>query len=256
MAEGQVLEETRAGAVAILTMRATERRNALSNALRVALADHIEALAADAAVRAVVLTGAGGHFCAGGDLSDMHATDMAAARERLDRLQRLARLLLGMRQPVVAAVEGWAAGAGLSLMLCCDIVVAAADAQFAASFVRVGLAADLGLLHTLPARVGEGRARQMLLTGGAVDAATAERIGLVNEVVPAGTAMTAALASAQRLAAQAPLAIAAMKAQMAGGLEAVLAWEREVQPRLLLTADHAEGKAAFFAKRAPAFSGR
>jgi enoyl-CoA hydratase/carnithine racemase len=157
---------------------------------------------------------------------------------------------------VVAAVEGWAAGAGLSVALCCDLVVAAADARFVASFGNVGLIGDLGLLHTLPRRVGEAWARRILLLGETVDAATAERIGIAHAVAPAGAARQAALDWAARLAERAPLMIAMTKALLAEGLDAMLDRERESQAMLLLSADHAEGKAAFMDKRPPRFQGR
>ena len=105
-----------------------------------------------------------GTFSAGGDIAGMNAADLAAGRERFRITHRLVRLMVKSAKPIIAAVEGHAVGAGLSLALCCDTVIAAEDARFASSFGRVGLIADLGLLHTLPARVGEGRARQIFCT--------------------------------------------------------------------------------------------
>jgi 2-(1,2-epoxy-1,2-dihydrophenyl)acetyl-CoA isomerase len=175
---------------------------------------------------------------------------------RMERTHQLVRTLAKFSKPVVAAIEGWAAGAGLSLALCCDFVVAAADARFVASFGNIGLIGDLGLLHTLPRRVGEAWARRILLLGETLDTTLAERIGIVQEVVPAGGARDAAQGWAARLAERAPLAVASTKALLAEGLDALLDREREQQAMLLLTEDHAEGKAAFAAKRAPRFAGR
>jgi len=124
-----------------------------------------------------------------------------------------------------------------------------------AGFGKIGLVADLGLLHTLPLRVGQGRARQILLYGEALDARAAERIGLVDHLASPGDALDAALARARTLHDAAPLPIALTKQFLIQGLDAALDWEREVQSALFQTADHAEGKAAFLSKRPPRFAG-
>ncbi len=250
-----MLREAREGATVVLTLDLPERRNALAVPMRQALADALERIEADRDVRAGVITGAGGTFCAGGDISGMDVTDIAAGRERFRLTHRLVRLLIKSSKPVVAAVEGWCVGAGLSLALCCDTVVAAEDAHFMAGFGKVGLIADLGLLHTLPARVGQGRARQLLLYGEAMDAWEAERIGLVDRLAPPGTALDAALERARLFHGAAPLPAALTKQWLAAGLDAALDWERDTQSMLFLSADHAEGKAAFLAKRSPTFRG-
>ncbi len=255
MTDMPLLEE-RVGSVAVLTLNVPARRNALSMALRQGLTERLRAIEADPEIRAVVLCGAGGNFCSGGDLTEMNATDIGAARARMGTTHQLVRALVKSAKPVVAAVDGWAAGAGLSIALCCDLVVAAPDARFVASFGNVGLIGDLGLLHTLPRRVGEAWARRILLLGEPVDAATAERIGIAHAVAPSGEARQAALDWAERLAARAPLAVAMTKAVLAEGLDALLDREREWQAMLFQTVDHAEGKAAFKDKRAPRFEGR
>ncbi|MDP9095204.1 MAG: enoyl-CoA hydratase-related protein, partial [Pseudomonadota bacterium] len=183
-------------------------------------------------------------------------TDLAAGRERFRLSHALVRQMIKLRVPIVAAVEGFCVGAGLSLAMCCDTVVAADDAQFAAGFGRVGLMADLGLPHTLPLRVGQGRARQILLYGERIGAAEAERIGIVDHRVAAGQALEAALARARQFADAAPLPVAMTKQFLSAGLDAALDLERELQAALFLTADHAEGKAAFLGKRVPVFTGR
>ena len=241
---------------AVLTLNHPARRNALAIELRQALAEAWEGIEADPELRAVVLTGAGGTFCAGGDISGMTATDLAAGRERFRLTVRLVRLIALGSKPVVAAVEGFAVGAGLSLAMLCDTVVAAADARFAAGFGAVGLVADFGLPHTLPLRVGHGAARQILLYGERVDAAAAERIGLVDQVVAPGAALEAALVRAARFADMAPLPVALTRAYLSRGLDEALAWERDTQSALFATDDHAEGKAAFLGKRRPVFTGR
>ncbi len=250
-----MLTESRDGATAILTLDYPERRNALAMPMRQRLIDALEAIEADRALRAVVITGAGGTFSAGGDISGMDAGDLAAGRERFRFTHRLVRLLIKGSKPVIAAVEGWCVGAGLSLAMCCDTVVASEDARFAAGFGKIGLIADLGLLHTLPARIGQGRARQVFLYGEQMSAERAEAVGIVDHLAAPGTALQAALARAAVFHGAAPLPLAMTKQYLAAGLDAALDWERDTQSALFLTADHAEGKAAFLGKRAPAFRG-
>ena len=250
-----MLTEDRDGLTAVLTLNYPERRNALAIPMRRALAEALERMVAEPALRAIVITGACCTFCAGGDISGMDVGDLASGRERFRLTHHLVRLLIKGSKPIVAAVEGWCVGAGLSLAMCCDTVVAARDARFAAGFGKIGLIADLGLLHTLPARIGQGRARQVFLYGDTMDAGRAERIGLADELVEPGESLTSALAHAQRFAEAAPLPVALTRRWLAAGLDAALDWEREAQSSLFLTADHAEGRAAFLQKRPPRFSG-
>jgi enoyl-CoA hydratase/carnithine racemase len=250
----RVVEE-REGAVLVLTLDHPERRNALAIPLREQLAAILEAAESDPATRAIVLTGAGGVFCSGGDISGMDVASAAAGRERLRRAHRIIRLLAAGKTPVVAAVEGWCVGAGLSLACACDTIVAAEDARFMAGFGKVGLMADLGLPFTLPARIGAGRARQVLLYGTTIEAREAERIGLVDVIVPKGGTLAAAMEKARFLASQAPLPIALTRALLAEGLDRALEAERHFQSTLFLTQDHAEGREAFLAKREPRFTG-
>ena len=250
-----MLRQDRDGPTAVLTLDYPERRNALAIPMRRALVEALEGIEADPAVRAVVITGAGGTFCAGGDISGMDVADLAAGRERFRLTHHLVRLMVKGSKPLVAAVEGWCVGAGLSLAMCCDTVLAARDARFAAGFGKIGLVADLGLLHTLPARIGQGRARQVFLYGDTMDAARAEQIGLVDGLTDKGAALDAALASARRFADAAPLPVALTRQWLAAGLDAALDWERDAQSALFLTADHGEGKAAFLQKRQPVFRG-
>lgn len=245
----------REGGVLTLTLDHPARRNALALALREALHEALEAAQGDGAIRAVVVTGAGGSFCSGGDISEMDVADAMAGRERMRRTHRLIRLMVAGRLPIVAAVEGWCVGAGLSLACACDTIIAAEDARFMAGFGRIGLIADLGLPFTLPARIGAGRARQMFLYGTQLSAAEAERIGLVDGVVPKGKALAAATEKARLLAAQAPLPIALTKRMLAEGLERALEDERHAQTLCFLSAEHAEGRAAFLGKREPDFGG-
>ncbi len=250
-----MLTQSQDGATALLTLDYPARRNALAMPMRVALADALDRIESDPSIRAVVLTGAGGTFSAGGDISTMDAATLAAGRERFRATHRLVRLMVKNAKPILAAVEGYAVGAGLSLALCCDTILAGEGAQFAAAFARIGLVPDLGMLHTLPLRIGQGRARQIMLTGERLGCDEAKTIGLIDHITPRGQALPRALAQARAYHSAAPLPTALVKQYLAQGLDAALDWEREVQSSLFLTADHAEGKAAFLEKRAAVFGG-
>jgi len=255
-ADAPALIENREGAVAILTLNEQAKRNALTSAVRAALADAVERIERDPGIRAVALTGGPQVFSAGGDLTAMNVDGLAAARDRFRLVHGIIRAIVKSSKPYVAAVEGWAAGAGFSLALCCDTIVAGASARFLAAFPKVGLVADAGLLHTLPARVGLGRARQILLYAQPVDAPTALAMGMIDEVAPDGKALERAVERAREFERLAPLSTALTKEYLARGIDDVLDWERSNQAALFLTADHAEGKAAFRDKRQPNFQGR
>lgn len=250
-----LLQETH-GSVRLLRFNNPARRNALAPALRQELLQALREADADAQVRSVVITGSAEVFCAGGDLSDMNVAGLGAGRARMHDNAALVRQMVRMGKPLIAAIEGWAVGAGLSVALACDSLVCGGTARFAAGFGKVGLLADLGLLHTLPARVGHGRARQILMFGQVVEAEEALRIGLVDQLCAPGAALDAAMACAALVEQQAPLPLAMTKALLADGLDLLLEREGELQSQLFLSADHAEGKAAFLAKRIPAFTGQ
>ncbi len=181
------------------------------------------------------------------------------ARQRLDVLHDVIRQVMAGPKPVVAAVEGVAYGAGLSLAAACDHVVAGEGSRLSAAFGRLGLVADCGLFWTLPQRAGIGPTRDILMTGRPFDAAEALRLGVVDAVVPAGTALECALRKAREYEAIAPLAIAATKSALArrpASLEDALAMEADLQAFLRGTHDHQEASAAFLAKRPVSFQGR
>jgi 2-(1,2-epoxy-1,2-dihydrophenyl)acetyl-CoA isomerase len=249
------LIEERDGAVLILTIDQPARRNALAMPIRTAMISALEQAQAEKGVRAVVITGSGGHFCSGGDISGMDVDSALAGRERMRLSHQLIRLMVLGSLPVVAAVEGFCVGAGLSLACASDTVVASEDARFAAGFGKIGLMADLGLPHTLPMRVGQGRARQILFYHGQMSAPEAERIGIVDQVVPKGHALATALEKARFLAEQAPAPMALTKQMLGEGLDRALEQERHFQSTLFLTEDFREGRAAFLGKRTPAFKG-
>ncbi|WP_052213701.1 enoyl-CoA hydratase/isomerase family protein [Belnapia sp. F-4-1] len=245
----------REGGVLILTLDQPARRNALAMPLRVQMIDALRAAQGDKATRAIVVTGAGGHFCSGGDISGMDVNSAMEGRERMRLSHELIRLMVLGSVPVVAAIEGYCVGAGLSIACASDTVVAAEDARLAAGFGKIGLMADLGLPHTLPLRVGQGKARQILLYHNQMTATEAERIGLVDHVVPKGHALATAMEKARFLAEQAPAPMALTKQMLGEGLDRALEQERHFQSTLFLTKDFAEGRAAFLGKRTPAFKG-
>ena len=249
------------GRVAILTLDVPEKVNAISVEMREALIDALERRFLDEACQAIVVTGAGGSFSAGGDIKGQRPAAQAVGptlRQKLNRLQSMIRLIVSAPKPVVAAVEGKAFGAGMSLAIACDAVIAADSAQFCAAFGRVGLLPDAGILYTLPRRVGAARAQQLLLSARTVEAPEAREIGLVDQLVPEAELLPRACAEAQRLAGIAPLAFAAIKSLGNGGcatLEDAFAQEMRLQPLLALTHDYAEARTAFAEKRKPQFLG-
>jgi enoyl-CoA hydratase/carnithine racemase len=249
----------RKGAVAIITLNEPERLNALSIPMREELHDVLADVMADDGIRAVLLTGADGTFCAGGDLHSMDGVVGIAARTRLRRAHRLIRLIVRGDKPVIAAVEGNAAGAGLSLAAACDVIVAATNAKFTGAFGRIGLIPDLGSMWTVPARIGTGAARRLLLLGESCDGEEALRTGLVEKIVAPGTAFDEAMVVAERLAAGAPGAIASLKAMFARApqdLDALLDGEAEAQAVLFSSEDFIEGRKAFLERRKPQFKGQ
>jgi enoyl-CoA hydratase/carnithine racemase len=249
------------GGVAVLTMNRPAVKNALDRALVAALGERIEAVGADTAVRAVVLTGAGGAFCSGADLKAAMADPSAhgGIERALDDYHRIIRAIVAAEKPVVAAVDGPAVGFGCDLALACDLRLVSERAYFQEKFVRIGLMPDGGGSLWLTRLCGPARALELLLSGDVVPAARAEELGLANHVVPTERLLDEARALARRFAAGPPLANAAIKravrAQLAADLDRALACEREGQLRLLRSADFAEGVAAWLGKREPRFTG-
>jgi 2-(1,2-epoxy-1,2-dihydrophenyl)acetyl-CoA isomerase len=236
--------------------------NAYNLAMATELRQVIEQTATDPAIRAVVITGAGRAFCAGLDLKALDQLVVPGERPKFGDFLRatlnpLTRALAALDKPVIAAVNGVAAGAGLSLALACDLRIADAGASFVSAFIRVGLAPDAGLLYFLPRLVGPAEALRLAWTGEAIGAEEAQRLGLVNQVVPAGTALAAAQALARQLAQGPAHAIALTKQgfQRAAGksLAETLEIEAELQQILGQEDDFQEGVAAFLEKRAPRF---
>lgn len=249
------------GAVATLTLDRPAALNALTRAVKEGLLAALDAIAADRAIRAVILTGAGRAFCAGQDLAERAEPEAPPLEEELrERYNPIIARLRSMDQPVIAAVNGVAAGAGASLAFACDLRIAAPEARFVLAFGRIGLVPDSGATWLLPRLVGPARAAELALLGDAVGADDALRIGLVHRVVPAEALSTEARALADRLADSAPLALAMTKHALDRSWDIDLATALEDEARLQgvagRTADHAEGLAAFREKRPPRFRSR
>ena len=253
--------------VAVLTMNRPERRNALSPAMLQALAGALEDAETNDDVACVVLTGAGGAFCAGGDVKAMAENSGANidydARVAVQRRSQRATSgrLHAMPKPTIAALPGAAAGAGLALALACDLRVAARGAVLTTAFARVGLAGDYGGTWFLTRLVGSARARELYFLSDRLSAEEAERIGIVNRVVDDERLEDEALALAARLASGPRIALAYMKENLnraENGDELGECMDLEVTHHLrtTLTEDHREAAAAFAEKRQPSFRGR
>ena len=248
------------GGVATITLDRPEALNSLEATLKRDLLRALRDAARDPAVRVVILTGAGRAFCAGQDLKERLQPDPSPLDvEVRERFNPLVQAIRSMDKPVVAAINGVAAGAGASLAFACDLRIAAETASFVLAFGRIGLVPDSGATWLLPRLIGLGRATELLLLPDPVGAADALRIGLVNRVVPDGELSAAAGAMAAALAAAAPRSLALTKRAIRRSLEATfeesLDYEASLQGIAGRTADHAEGLAAFVEKRRPNFNG-
>jgi 2-(1,2-epoxy-1,2-dihydrophenyl)acetyl-CoA isomerase len=253
-----------ANAVATVTLNRPAARNALDLDLKVALRDTLRSAAEDPAVRAVVLTGAGPAFCVGQDLGD-HAANLeanapAAWTTVAEHYNPIALTLATMAKPVVAAVNGAAAGAGASFAFACDFRVVARSAGFNLAFAAVGLGTDSGASWTLPRLVGWAKATELLMLPSTIRAEQALSLGLASSVVDDGTVLEEALALARRLAGGPTVAYAAIRRTLvysaAHSLEESLTFEAAEQARAGTTDDHLNATRSFLRKEKPAFTGR
>lgn len=248
-----------ADSVATVTLNRPDSLNALNTTMRRELLATFKGLARDESVRAVVLTGEGRGFCSGADLRGGDA-ERSFRRVLTAEYNPLMTAIRELPRPVIAAVNGVAAGAGVSLALACDLVYAAEEARFIQAFVRIGLVPDSGSTRTLVRALGRHRAAALIFSGEPMSATQAHAAGLVNRVVP-GAELAAAVAEAARNLASAPTrAIAYAKRLINAAEDASLAdsmaLEADLQELAGRTADHAEGLAAFAEKREPRFLGR
>lgn len=252
--------------VALVTLDRPERLNALSWALVDELHDALNAIGRDNSLRAVVLTGAGRAFCAGLDLTEQTGSTMAAGLEGpaagMRSQEHIADLVLKLRaipQPVVAAVNGVAVGGGFALACYSDIRIAAQSARFGVQFIKVGLSGcDVGVSYALPRLIGASRAFELILTARMVDAAEADRIGLVSRVVPDGSVVDAALDLAEEILAYSPFGVVMTKEVMWANLsasspETAIDLENRTQILASHSGDFVEAIRAFAEKRTPRF---
>jgi 2-(1,2-epoxy-1,2-dihydrophenyl)acetyl-CoA isomerase len=257
------IRSEREGAVAYLRLHRPEKLNALTAKMSHELSDALEGIAGDDDVRCVVITGEGRGFCAGQDLSEFgdgtgERPDIQA--HLADTYHRLIPQIHEVPKPVIAGVNGVAAGAGLSLAMACDLRIASDAARFTQAFVKIGLVPDSGGTFFLPRAVGYAKALQLSITGDLLDAETAESIGLVNRVVPAASFEDDLRAEAERLAAMPTAAIAETRTLLLEALtldlHEALAREAKAQERMAKSDDFLEGVTAFMEKRDPKFTGR
>lgn len=246
--------------VAVLAFDRPERRNALDIPMRTELARLVAAASADTDVRAIVLTGRGGHFCAGGDIGSMRAGEgisAEAGRERMRRMLHTVTALYTCDKPVLAAVEGAAYGGGFGLALLADLVVAGEGARFCMSFARLGLLPDSAALYTLPRIVGVQRAKELMFSAREIDAHEARDMGIVLEVTPRGSALGRALELARSLAQASPVALAmtktALNNSLSSDLRAMVELEANAQGVAFASAYHREAVQRFLGKQPPMF---
>ncbi len=262
MSEPLILLDVR-DAVARITLNRPDKLNSFTRAMHIELRAAIARIADDPAVRAVVLTGSGRGFCAGQDLADLsfepgNSTDLGEVVDQL--FNPLVRSIQALRKPVIARVQGIAAGAGANLAIGCDLVIAARSASFLQAFVNIGLVPDSGGTHLLPHRVGVARAMGLAMLGEKLPAAQAEAWGLIWKCVDDDQLDAEVDKLALRLAGMPTLALAAAKqsirAALTQTLEDSLDLERDLQASLSASHDYFEGVQAFLQKRAPRFEGR
>lgn len=247
--------------VATLTMNRPEAKNAIGGGMREAFAAKVPALVADTSVRAVVLTGAGGSFCAGGDLRAMaevrDGMTIETWRERMREVQPWLRALIELDRPLIAAVDGPAYGAGFSLALAADFVIASPRARFCLSFMRVGLVPDFAAMYTLPRVVGVQRAKELMLSAREVQSDEALRLGLVMEVVPQASLLERAQTLARSFVDASALAVSLIKQDvsraLATDLSTLLAAEAAHQAMCFNTPTHRDAVDRFLAKQPPPF---
>lgn len=257
--------------MAVLTLNRPEVMNAWNPLMAREAAEAIGEIEGDESVRVLILTGAGKAFSSGADVGRLRET----AEGKVPFLETTAGMVLtgqtslltaverirNLSKPVLAAIHGVAAGAGLSVALACDIRIAAEDARFTMAFVKRGLIPDLGGTYFLPRLVGPGMAAKLIFTGDVIDGKEAARIGLVDELVPPGEALTRAKTLARRIAENPPLAVRMAKKALYKGmnepdLRSQMDYEIFIQCGLQRTEDFREGVVSFFEKREPKFKGR
>lgn len=260
MGDKTVLLEKNNG-IATITLNRPEAMNSLNKELVDEFIATLTVIKDDPEIRTVILTGAGKAFCAGGDLFYLASlTEPIVAHRFIAQAGKIIGLIMGMEKPVIAMVNGVAAGAGFNIAMACDIVIAAKSAKFVQSFSKVGLVPDCGGFYLLPRVVGMHKAKELMFTADLIDAETALKLGVLNSVVEEAELGAAVNKMAARLAAGAPVALTFIKKMVnrSDGLDlaSTLAFEEDMQCICMQTADHQEGVKAFKEKRPPVFQGK
>ena len=260
MSDEAVLYEVN-GRTAVLTINRPATLNALDLPTLDALEAQVRKAAADPAVVAVIITGAGRAFVAGGDIADLESRQgLAHYLEFGERIHEVFRQIEALDKVTIAAVNGWALGGGTELLLCTDLRIAAASAMIGLPEITLGLFPGAGGSQRLMRQIAPCKAREMMFLGERITAAEAERLGLINQVVEDGEALTAALAMAEKLAAKSPMILKLLKRTLRDGAEmppsAALRHEQAMIGLVLDSHDAHEGCNAFLAKRPAAFEGR
>lgn len=246
--------------IATITMNRPQSLNSMNEALIDGLHEALTKVKLDPEIKCAVLTGNGKAFCAGGDLPFLETLkDTASKKNFITKVGQVAKRITAIEKPIIAMVNGVTAGAGVNLMLACDLIYAVDTAKFAQSFAKVGLIPDCGGLYFLPHAVGVHKAKELMFTADLIDATTAEKLQIVNHISSADEIEATVMKMAERLAASAPLAIGLIKKYLnntAMTLDEVLDVEAVVQPLCMATDDSAEGIKAFKEKRTPKFMGK
>jgi 2-(1,2-epoxy-1,2-dihydrophenyl)acetyl-CoA isomerase len=250
--------------VGILTLNRPDKLNSFGVAMAAEIADALDELAGDSSVAAIILTGAGRAFCAGGDVEFMSGllqrNDRDAMHDLVESGRRIIMTIRGTPKPVIGSINGIAAGGGANLALACDMRIASEDAKLAQSFNRIGLHPDWGGTFFLPRLVGEARALELFWSGETLDSAECLRLGLFNRVVPGGVLADTSFAFARGLALKAQLPIGLVKRAVYQSLDRtaseMLDYELEAQMRCADSPDAAEGLRAFVEKRPAQFGGQ
>ena len=270
MSATELVRLVRDGDIATLLFNDPEHRNAMTRAMGEAFRDHVADLCRDDSLRAVVISGNGRAFSAGGDLDMLERQAEAGAaapgkawRGIRDEMSSFYRLFLAVRDlpcPSIAAIQGAAVGAGLCVALGCDLRYVASEAQLGLNFAKLGVHPGMAATWTLPRLIGSAQAAELLFTGRLIDGAEALRMGLASRVLPAAEVLTQAQQTAREIAANAPIAVRAITRALArseaASLEDQLQFEASEQARTFATADAREGIAAIRERRTPGFTGR
>lgn len=259
MEKQAVIKEVNDG-IATITLNEPNSQNALSSAIIEGLDHNLNSIIHDSSIRAVILTGNGKSFCAGGDIKGFsNVTTAASGRKYMQKHSHFLKELVNMEKPVIAAVNGFAIGAGFSIAMACDIVIASTKAKFGLGFNKVGLVPDLGALYHLPRIVGIARAKELVFSDRILSASEARNYGICLEVVEDEQLLNCANNLANSFKANPPIAIGLTKTilnhSMESSLEEILREEAMVQGIAFKTQDHQEGVRAFFEKTKPNFTG-